>query len=204
MTQIDGVETAEQFDFGPFNVQQFELDVDTLKSAEIVRSAAQHSTAATRSAGWSRSSPRIPRTTSPGRSFHVGAQDGRRRTLRERQRQHRRRRRQSRASRPRCLPATGAVTSHATRAPSRPRTPGARRSTRRTGGASRAWPRSPSASGSSNLLRAAFETNDNEVDTEAYSSRAARRTRRPTSTSVDTMERAGEARPIRRSSTAPG
>lgn len=39
MTQIDGVETSEQFDFGPFNVHQFSLDLDTLKSAEIVRSA---------------------------------------------------------------------------------------------------------------------------------------------------------------------
>lgn len=39
MTQIDGVETSEQFDFGPFNVHQFDLDLDTLKSAEIVRSA---------------------------------------------------------------------------------------------------------------------------------------------------------------------
>jgi hemoglobin/transferrin/lactoferrin receptor protein len=39
MTQIDGVETSEQFDFGPFNVHQFALDVDSLKSAEIVRSS---------------------------------------------------------------------------------------------------------------------------------------------------------------------
>jgi len=39
MTQIDGVDTSEQFDFGPFNVHQFGLDLDTLKSAEIVRSA---------------------------------------------------------------------------------------------------------------------------------------------------------------------
>lgn len=39
MTQVDGVETSEQFDFGPFNVHQFALDLDTLKSAEIMRSA---------------------------------------------------------------------------------------------------------------------------------------------------------------------
>jgi hemoglobin/transferrin/lactoferrin receptor protein len=39
MTQVDGVETSEQFDFGPFNVHQFALDMDTLESAEIVRSA---------------------------------------------------------------------------------------------------------------------------------------------------------------------
>mgnify|MGYP005812901805 CR=1 FL=1 len=39
MTQIDGVDTTEQFDFGPFNVHQISVDLDTLKSAEIVRSA---------------------------------------------------------------------------------------------------------------------------------------------------------------------
>jgi hemoglobin/transferrin/lactoferrin receptor protein len=39
MTQVDGVETSEQFDFGPFNVHQFTLDLDTLKTVEIMRSA---------------------------------------------------------------------------------------------------------------------------------------------------------------------
>ena len=39
MTQIDGIQTSEQFDFGPFNVHQVGLDVDALKSVEIVRSA---------------------------------------------------------------------------------------------------------------------------------------------------------------------
>ena len=39
LTQVDGVPTAEQFDFGPFNVHQQAIDIDTLKSAEIVRSA---------------------------------------------------------------------------------------------------------------------------------------------------------------------
>ncbi len=39
MTQVDGVDTSEQFDFGPFNDHQFTLNLDTLKSAEIVRSA---------------------------------------------------------------------------------------------------------------------------------------------------------------------
>ena len=38
-TRIDGVPTAEQFDFGPFRVAQFTLDVDTLESFEVVRSA---------------------------------------------------------------------------------------------------------------------------------------------------------------------
>ena len=39
MTQVDGVQTSEQFDFGPFNVHQSGIDVDALKSVEIVRSA---------------------------------------------------------------------------------------------------------------------------------------------------------------------
>ncbi|MYA07590.1 MAG: TonB-dependent hemoglobin/transferrin/lactoferrin family receptor [Holophagales bacterium] len=39
LTQVDGVPSAEQFDFGPFNVHQQAIDIDTLKSAEIVRSA---------------------------------------------------------------------------------------------------------------------------------------------------------------------
>ena len=38
--RIDGVRTAEQFDFGPVAVNQYFVDVDTLKSVEIVRSAA--------------------------------------------------------------------------------------------------------------------------------------------------------------------
>ncbi|MCH9648261.1 MAG: TonB-dependent hemoglobin/transferrin/lactoferrin family receptor [Deltaproteobacteria bacterium] len=39
LTQIDGIPTAEQFDFGPFSVTQYSIDLDTLESAEIVRSA---------------------------------------------------------------------------------------------------------------------------------------------------------------------
>ena len=39
MTLVDGVQTSEQFDFGPFNVHQAGLDVDILKTVEIVRSA---------------------------------------------------------------------------------------------------------------------------------------------------------------------
>ena len=39
MTQIDGVPTAEQFDFGPFSVTQYAVDLDALESAEVVRSA---------------------------------------------------------------------------------------------------------------------------------------------------------------------
>lgn len=39
-TQIDGVRTAEQFDFGPFSVHQYFVDVETLKTVEILRGAA--------------------------------------------------------------------------------------------------------------------------------------------------------------------
>ena len=39
MTLVDGIQTSEQFDFGPFNVHQAGLDVDALKTVEIVRSA---------------------------------------------------------------------------------------------------------------------------------------------------------------------
>ena len=39
MMMVDGVQTSEQFDFGPFNIHQAGLDVDTLKTVEIVRSA---------------------------------------------------------------------------------------------------------------------------------------------------------------------
>ncbi|MEM7585162.1 MAG: TonB-dependent hemoglobin/transferrin/lactoferrin family receptor, partial [Acidobacteriota bacterium] len=39
LTQIDGIPTAEQFDFGPFSVTQYSIDLDTMESVEIVRSA---------------------------------------------------------------------------------------------------------------------------------------------------------------------
>ncbi|MDJ0837635.1 MAG: TonB-dependent hemoglobin/transferrin/lactoferrin family receptor [Acidobacteriota bacterium] len=40
LTRVDGVTTSEQFDFGPFNIHQYAVDVDTLKAVEIVRSSA--------------------------------------------------------------------------------------------------------------------------------------------------------------------
>lgn len=39
LTQIDGIPTAEQFDFGPFSVTQYSLDVAALERLEVVRSA---------------------------------------------------------------------------------------------------------------------------------------------------------------------
>lgn len=40
LTQVDGIPTAEQFSFGPFTLPQSFLDVDTISTVEIVRSAA--------------------------------------------------------------------------------------------------------------------------------------------------------------------
>ena len=81
MTQVDGVETSEQFDFGPFNVHQFALDLDTLKTRrDRAQRRLRRSTAATRSAASSRSSPRIRPTTSAAARFHIGGKtlfDGR-------------------------------------------------------------------------------------------------------------------------------
>jgi len=39
LTRIDGVATTEQFDFGPLGIHQYAIDLDMLKSVEIVRSA---------------------------------------------------------------------------------------------------------------------------------------------------------------------
>ena len=38
-TRIDGIPTAEQFDFGPFSVTRYSLDLDEVERVEIVRSA---------------------------------------------------------------------------------------------------------------------------------------------------------------------
>ncbi|MEM9404943.1 MAG: TonB-dependent hemoglobin/transferrin/lactoferrin family receptor [Acidobacteriota bacterium] len=39
LTQVDGIQASEQFDFGPFSVHNQGIDLDALKSVEIVRSA---------------------------------------------------------------------------------------------------------------------------------------------------------------------
>ena len=39
LTQIDGIPTAEQFQFGPFTVPQYAIDLEALERVEIVRSA---------------------------------------------------------------------------------------------------------------------------------------------------------------------
>jgi hemoglobin/transferrin/lactoferrin receptor protein len=73
MTQVDGVETTEQFDFGPFNVHQFSLDLDTLKSAEIVRSAGSSLYGSDALGGVVSFFTKDPSDYLPGnRPFHVG------------------------------------------------------------------------------------------------------------------------------------
>jgi hemoglobin/transferrin/lactoferrin receptor protein len=80
MTQIDGVETSEQFDFGPFNVHQFDLDLDTLKSAEIVRSAGSSLYGTDALGGVVSFFTKDPGDYLAGRDLHIGAKttfDGR-------------------------------------------------------------------------------------------------------------------------------
>ena len=73
MTQIDGVETSEQFDFGPFNVHQFDLDLDTLKSAEIVRSSNSSLYGSDALGGVVSFFTKDPADYLAGRDVHVGA-----------------------------------------------------------------------------------------------------------------------------------
>lgn len=80
MTQVDGVETSEQFDFGPFNVHQFSLDLDTLKSAEIVRSAGSSLYGSDALGGVVSFFTKNPSDYLAGQRFYVGAKtlfDGR-------------------------------------------------------------------------------------------------------------------------------
>lgn len=79
-TRVDGVETSEQFDFGPFNVHQFALDLDTLKSAEIVRSAGSSLYGSDALGGVVSFFTKDPLDYLQGRRYHVAAKtlyDGR-------------------------------------------------------------------------------------------------------------------------------
>jgi hemoglobin/transferrin/lactoferrin receptor protein len=73
MTQVDGVETSEQFDFGPFNVHQFALDLDALKSVEIVRSAGSSLYGSDALGGVVSFFTKDPSDYLGSRRFHVGA-----------------------------------------------------------------------------------------------------------------------------------
>ncbi len=80
MTQVDGVETSEQYDFGPFNVHQFTLDLDTLKSAEVMRSAGSALYGSDAMGGVVSFFTKDPADYLRNRQFHVGGKalfDGR-------------------------------------------------------------------------------------------------------------------------------
>ena len=80
MTQVDGVQTSEQFDFGPFNVHQAGLDVDALKSVEIVRSANSALYGSDALGGVVSLFTKDPADYLRGQNFHIGAKttwDGR-------------------------------------------------------------------------------------------------------------------------------
>ena len=72
MTMVDGVQTSEQFDFGPFNVHQAGLDVDVLKTVEIVRSANSALYGSDALGGVVSLFTKDPADYLQGRRFHVG------------------------------------------------------------------------------------------------------------------------------------
>lgn len=80
MTQVDGFQMSEQFDFGPFNVHQFGIDVDALKSVEIVRSANSALYGSDALGGVVSLFTKDPEDWLRGNRFHIGAKttwDGR-------------------------------------------------------------------------------------------------------------------------------
>ena len=80
LTQVDGVQTAEQFAFGPFSAHQAGLDVDALKSVEIVRSANSALYSSDALGGVVSLFTKDPADYLRGRRFHLGAKttwDGR-------------------------------------------------------------------------------------------------------------------------------
>ena len=79
-TRVDGVQTAEQFAFGPFAVHRAGLDVDALKSVEIVRSANSALYGSDALGGVVSLFTRDPADYLRGRRFHLGVKtswDGR-------------------------------------------------------------------------------------------------------------------------------
>ncbi|MDA8018237.1 MAG: TonB-dependent hemoglobin/transferrin/lactoferrin family receptor [Thermoanaerobaculia bacterium] len=76
LTEIDGVPTAEQFDFGPFSIHQFALDVDALESVEVVRSAGSALYGSDALGGVVSLTTRSPRSYLNGESSYVGLRGG--------------------------------------------------------------------------------------------------------------------------------
>lgn len=75
-TQVDGVPTSEQFDFGPFRVTQYALDLDMLESVEIVRSAGSSLYGSDALGGVVAFRTRHPRSYLAGEPFHLGLRAG--------------------------------------------------------------------------------------------------------------------------------
>ncbi len=75
-TQVDGVPTAEQFDFGPFRVTQYALDLDFLESVEIVRSAGSSLYGSDALGGVVAFRTRHPRSYLAGERSHLGLRVG--------------------------------------------------------------------------------------------------------------------------------
>lgn len=76
LTQIDGIPTAEQFDFGPFSVTQYSLDLDALETAEIVRSAGSALYGSDALGGVVSLTTRSPRSYLAGEPQYLGLRGG--------------------------------------------------------------------------------------------------------------------------------
>jgi hemoglobin/transferrin/lactoferrin receptor protein len=75
-TQVDGVPTSEQFDFGPFRVTQYALDLEMLESVEVVRSAGSSLYGSDALGGVVAFRTRHPRSYLGGEPFHLGLRAG--------------------------------------------------------------------------------------------------------------------------------
>lgn len=75
-TRIDGIPTAEQFDFGPFGIPQYSLDLDTLSRVEIVRSAGSALYGSDALGGVVSLTTRSPRSYLDGGPFYLGLRGG--------------------------------------------------------------------------------------------------------------------------------
>lgn len=75
-TQVDGVSTSEQFDFGPFRVTQYALDLDMLETVEVVRSAGSSLYGSDALGGVVAFRTRHPRSYLGGQPFHIGLRAG--------------------------------------------------------------------------------------------------------------------------------
>jgi hemoglobin/transferrin/lactoferrin receptor protein len=76
LTQVDGVPTPEQFDFGPFNVHRPFLDLDAVESLEVLRNAGSSLYGSDALAGVVSVVTRDPADLLQGERAHLGARLG--------------------------------------------------------------------------------------------------------------------------------